>query len=52
VLLTRANPKSEKPPDKLQEFTVEILTVRIPVLKAGLRMRAQAGAEPDPDGLP
>jgi len=52
VVLTRANPKSETPPDKPQELTVEILVVNIPALKAGARTKAQAGAEPDPDGLP
>ena len=52
VLLTRANAKSETPPDKRQEITVEVLVVTVPSLQAGPRMKAQARAEPVADGLP
>ncbi len=52
VFLTRANPKSETPPEKRQEITVEVLVVDLSAFQAGPRMKAQARAEPGPDGLP
>lgn len=42
VLLTRANPKSDTPPDEIQEITVEILSVAVTALEPATTRRAGA----------
>jgi hypothetical protein len=52
VLLTRANPKAETPPDEAQELTVEILTVDIPPLEVAGGVSRRTATDPDADASP
>ena len=46
VLVTRASPRSDRPPDEPQELTVEILAVTIPALEAGPGTSPREGGAP------
>jgi hypothetical protein len=52
VLVTRANPKADRPLDEPEQLTVEILSVAIPALQAGPGSGRRMQAEPQPVGLP
>jgi hypothetical protein len=48
VLVTRVNPKLDRPADEPQELTVEILAVEIPALSTEARAAAEPGLEAAP----
>jgi hypothetical protein len=52
VLLTRANPKADTPPDEPQELTVEILSVDIPPLETSSGAKRRTTADPEADASP
>ncbi len=47
VLLSRANPKADAPPDEVQEITVEILSVAVAAMETATTRRAGASEQTD-----
>ncbi len=52
VLVTKANPKADRPPDEAEQLTVEILSVAIPAWEAGPGSGRRVEAEPSPAEMP